>query len=451
MPGACKMSYTGALATRDDGVDGHECTRPVVEVQLDNFEAEEARWWAAILASGQGWQAEMDLASKTYISPWTICARASCDFRLSCATSHMPSSAPGASFLDASRYLNKFCIEHAISDQSHAALAAVLLLPSLESLRSSKLAVPKTVGFRDSLHGTQRRGPHDWIHSNRYVDRLITLSCNSGGLRPMLMSVFYEPDIECNAVSAWLPGTIAALTSIGELYSQSVIRLCMSRAPTTALLWLGSYVLGCHTKFLNEGLRFGQLPIELRSAAWSGLVQSFIQPPTSNQLVRDGTVSREDECKILLLCQSSDHTRVPLCQWKPFGVTPIDYTDVDVRKHRTCQDHQLLCEKISWRCEGGRNVMETLSQGMSKHGKHGDLQIDGQHDKDYIPVCFGELNQEREGISVNATRNMSGWLRPDGCAPHEREIWKHEWMITSESSEEEHGADGDGSPYMSSP
>lgn len=449
MSGGCKLLYTDTLATRDDGFDGKKKERNIVNVQLNDAGAEEARWWAAILAPGQGWHATMNLPSETYISPWSICTQSSCEFQLSCTTVHLPPYAPAASFLDARRYLHKFCVDHSISDQSHAALAAVLLLPSLESSHIFKLAIPKDTASKDSFRGTRHSNQYDWIYEDRHIDKLITLSCNSKGMRPMLMSVFYEPDIECNAVSPWLQGTIAALTSIGNLTSHSTVRLCMSRAPTIAVLWLGSYIVGCHKKFLNEGLRYGQLPIELHSAAWSGLLQSFVQLPTSNPLMRDGAVSREDECRLLFLSQSSDHTRLPLCQWKPFGVTPIDYTDIEVRKHKMCQGHQLLCEKISWECEGDRDDVQILLQNTTKHEMHGDVQTDGRHDKDFIPVRFAELNREREGISENATRNMFGWLRPDGCAPHELKIWKHEWMYASSSSDED-DTDLDESLYISS-
>jgi hypothetical protein len=76
--------------------------------------------------------------------------------------------------------------------------------------------------------------------------------------------------------------------------------MCMERVPAVACLWLGVFVLRLHESLLQE-LRFGQMPIDLHSAARSGTVQSTIQHRISNPLMQDKAMSRADECKLLFL------------------------------------------------------------------------------------------------------------------------------------------------------
>jgi len=44
------------------------------------------------------------------------------------------------------------------------------------------------------------------------------------------------------------------------------------------------------------------------------------------------------------------------------------------------------------------------------------------------PVNYGKLNMEKDSASEHATRSIFWWLRFDGCAPDEKEMWKHEWL-----------------------
>lgn len=71
--------------------------------------------------------------------------------------------------------------------------------------------------------------------------------------------------------------------------------MLMDRVPNVTFLWLGATILNLRKKLLRS-VRFGQIPIDLHSAVWSGTVQSFIQQPVSNPLVADGHMSRADEC-----------------------------------------------------------------------------------------------------------------------------------------------------------
>ncbi|EOA85929.1 uncharacterized protein SETTUDRAFT_110951 [Exserohilum turcica Et28A] len=281
-------------------------------------------------------------------------------------------SASAATFSEAFGFLNRFCTRHDIVDQSHAALAAVLLLP-----------------------------------------------CNINGLRPLLLSVFYEANIECNAVTPWLQGTVAAIESlVGEKLS-IFGRMCMERRPEVACIWLGSAILGIQQKLLQD-IKYGQIPIDLDSAAWTGTIQSFIQQPVSRPLAVDGYIQRADECRLLFLCQSRNHTRTPICQWKPFGKTPKDDVDLEVKVHEHCEGHGLQYQGFVWDCTEGEIKLLSIQQCQYT-----------------VPIVWKGLNCEQEAISENATRNIFSWLRSDGYPPYEKAIFEHEWFMTYDSDEEQ--------------
>ena len=180
-----------------------------------------------------------------------------------------------------------------------------------------QLPTPRVSNWRKAPHPPpdcpDGKLQHDWIHEDHHIDKLLTLSCNTRGIRSMFFSVFYEPDIECNAATSWLQGALAAMDHLAGNNPHIIGRMCMERAPRVACLWLGSLILGVQERLLQE-LQFGQIPIDLHSAVWSGTVQSFIQQRISKPLIKNGCVSRADECRLLFLSQPDHHARVPVCQ-----------------------------------------------------------------------------------------------------------------------------------------
>ena len=213
-----------------------------------------------------------------------------------------------------------------------------------------------------------------------------------------------------------------------------------------------STILGVQEKVL-QGVRFGQIPIDLHSAVWSGTDQSFLQQPVSKPLVTDGCVSRADECRLLFLSQSGHHARVPVCQWKPFGATPVEDVDVEVRTHEGFEGHQLQYECIFWECMNDSTVFQSVQGADSLNfPDHSPSKAPANTNVGPVSVFYGVLGRDREAISENATRSIFGWLRFDGYARHEEEIWKHEWFDMSNSDDDisEGKTTSDGSPKLSS-
>ncbi|KAF1841392.1 uncharacterized protein K460DRAFT_388343 [Cucurbitaria berberidis CBS 394.84] len=433
MSPSCSLVYTDSQANHDTNTDCRGVQNSLV-VDIGPANPEEARWWAAILAQGQGWLATMQ---PSYYSPWSINLQSNPEFSLSAEVSALPLMGSASSCLDACGFLNKFCLRHNIVDQSHAALAAVLLFPSMGNGGTLQMPFHKVDQHKQSperpltLHdGCSQLND---IYDGQHLDRFLTLSCNIRGIRPMLLSVFYEPSVECNAVTPWLQGTLAAIESLTDNDPSVLGRMCMERTPEVAFIWLGASILGLQKSIL-QGVHYGQIPIDLHSAVWSRTVQSFIQQPVSKPLVTDGHVQRADECRLLFLSQSDHHTRVPVCQWKPFGSTPTDDVDVEVRIHAQCKDHQLQYKGFAWDCTEGESESQVSGDYVGLPRIHSSIQ---DFDCAYEIPNAEELNHKNEVISENATRIILRWLRVDGHAPHELETFKHEWLNAYDSDEEE--------------
>jgi hypothetical protein len=432
MSASCSLSYTDHLA-RHDATTKHRNVLKSLVVDIGCAGPEEVRWWAAILAQGQGWRATMQ---SSFCSPWSICLLSKLEFILSTQVSALPMMGSASSFSDACGFLNKFCLRHNIVDQSHAALAAVLLFPSMG--KDGGLEIPLRIFRQQNQSPEHPPTYHDGhpqlnrIHDGQHLDRLLTLSCNSRGIRPLLLSVFYEPSIECNAVTPWLQGTLAAIESLTSDNPSILGRMCMERTPELAYIWLGASVLGLQEKLL-QGVRYGQIPIDLHSAVWSRTVQSFIQQPVSLPLLAGDHVLRADECRLLFLSQSDHHTRAPVSQWKPFGTTPIKDVEVEVRVHAECNGHGLEYKGFVWDCMEGESEPQLRVDCVCISRSHSTQDIDHADD---IP-SVKELDRENEIISENATRTILRWLRVEGNALHEQEIFKHEWLEELDSDEEE--------------
>ena len=274
--------------------------------------------------------------------------------------------------------------------------------------------------------------PASWMpHLRRHIDKLMTLSCYNKGVRPMLLGAFYNPDIECNAVSPWLQGTLKVLDAIASGGKPLLMaRMFMDRNPNVAFLWVGATVLGLQQDLLEE-VRHGHIPTSHLSAAWSGKVQSFVQQPVSNPPVASGsgTISRADEGRLLHLTQTNGRTAVPRCPWRPFGTTPLEDTDVGVRLHADCTRHGLQYQGLVWTCAGGKVASGGCDGNLNRDSGLDPELLSAVAASDKNKVDFSGLRIDDEVFSARATRIMFGWLRPRGAfAERERGIWQHEWF-----------------------
>jgi hypothetical protein len=166
--------------------------------------------------------------------------------------------------------------------------------------------------------------------------------------------------MECNFVTPWLQGALAAIDSLAGDKPLVLGRMFMDRLPEVAFLWFGATFLGLQKKLLQDA-RFGLIPMDLHAAARSGTVQSFIQQPVSDPIVEDCRVSRADQCRLLFLSEPGSHKRVPICPWRPFGATALEDTEIEIRVHANCKGHALRYQGLFWDCIGDEEAIQRAS------------------------------------------------------------------------------------------
>ena len=421
------------------GMSNNTPCSDAMHVDLGGIGHDAARWWAAILASGTGWEAAITCSGKRYLSPWSIRIATGQPFLLwrTEATSQerelaefetAPKSPPSSAV--ALQYLSEFCSHHEISSQCLAALATVLMIPYQGRL--CQLHLP-----RPCIEAPFRGGPSTFQYGFEEHLRLLpfymSISCNTQGIRPLLHGPFYEPSVSCNLVDSWLEGAFQTIDPIIQRNDYSGLATVMGRRqPKIAPMWLGAIILGIETQILQP-IRAGMFAIDMLSAAWTSTSHSFIGPRRQIPSKIDGLrISRADECRLLYIAQP-DHSRVPVCPWKPFGDTDLQDADIEVREHACCTGKHCL-QYHSWAWD--------LRDGKKSTPDRGFIPNDGFMDADEItvdllisPQCRDDPNSEE--LSEIATRSVFSWLRSNGYPMKERGVWMHPWLSVNDSSDEE--------------
>ncbi|GKZ27099.1 hypothetical protein AbraIFM66951_008087 [Aspergillus brasiliensis] len=423
MPGAV-LTYTDIKA---DNTHGAEDGDPVV-VDTGVTHDEAARWWAAILAPGEGWKAYIAIGSDTFRSPWSISLPMDPTITLKHQKNQSLSSGTAIPATTALQNLSDYCSLYDIVDQCYAALSAVLLLPSMHVYQKNITLPRPSLSHRPTHKRTPSKSTSQpnlsSLQEAHTLDKLLTLSCNTKGTRSLLSSIFYSPDIPCNLTSPYLQSIATIINTIKD--NRILTHMLMNRVPHLSFLWLGGAVLNIQSKILYEG-NFGLIPTEIHAAVWSRTMQSFMQEPIKP--AENGYIRRADECRLLYAIQEEQHTRWPICPWMPFGVTAIEDAEIEVRLHADCTGHHLQYAGWKWTCRNGKVVYQMSDDTSTAVPLH-----EGPVVEDVI-IDYQGLNHGDEGVSENATRSIFGWLRVEGFPPSEKKI--HDWIYIDESGDEE--------------
>lgn len=285
IPGA-GISYNSrnqAQLNSSNGPQGLEDDDTSVVVDIGDVDDAAARWWAAVLAADGGWDASIRSDTGVLLcSPWSIRTQPGPTFTISAKVqpcSAMENSRP-ASFGTALRYLSEYCHLHDLAEQSQAALAAALLIPVAKfDAKRIKLPVPRLPRKATRSHEKPQALP-PWDMEPRQLDRLLTLSCNARGVKALLNSIFFEPDVACNSCGAWLQGSFAFLDSDRAGDPRVLLSTFVERDPGLGFLWLGAFITGAEERCLQEA-RTGWWKVDISAAAWTGTHASFIQEPVT--------------------------------------------------------------------------------------------------------------------------------------------------------------------------
>ncbi|RFU31114.1 hypothetical protein B7463_g5222, partial [Scytalidium lignicola] len=436
IPGASGPEYSSCEAEWDDkniSFERASTGSTTAIIDLGDIDDDAARWWAAVLAVEGGWNASVP-SDRGHIlhSPWHTKLVSEQRFTLSRGTKchPLPAKHRAASFATALHYLSSYCEFHGVAEQSHAALAATLLLPVARfDNRRIQLPTPRVRRKVRFNKETICKAPA-WSENLNQLDRLLTLSCNAVGTKALLNSVFFEPGVASNICGAWLQGTFAFLDSDIVQDQHILLSVLIKRDPSLGFLWLGAFTIGAQTRCLQEA-RQAWWKIDLHVAAWTGTLMSFIQEPVSTLSPGTEEISRADECRLMYLSHDQSYTVPPLFSFAPFGSTAITDTNIDVRQHARCEtSHSLEYEGLTWRCRGSQRAAITVPR-IPLRAKNGQ-PIDGN-----ISVPYDNLDNEDDDSSKMVTRNIFTWLRDeDGFPVAERAIREHEWIDNLDSDDD---------------
>ncbi|KAH6706238.1 hypothetical protein BKA61DRAFT_558683 [Leptodontidium sp. MPI-SDFR-AT-0119] len=437
IPGASGPEYSSFEAEWDDKnipLERAPTGSTTAIVDLGDIDDDAARWWAAVLALEGGWNASIPSDKGPILhSPWSTKLVSEQHFTLSRGTKLRPllTQYRAASFTTALRYLSNYCEFHNVAEQSHAALAATLLLPVARfDNRRVQLPTPR-VRRKVRLNRETTCKTPAWSKNLNQLDKFLTLSCNAVGTKALLSSIFFDPGVACNICGAWLQGTFAFLDSDIIMQDQHILlRVLMKRDPSLGFLWLGAFIIGAKTRSLQEA-RQAWWKIDLHVAAWTGTLMSFIQEPVSTLAPGTKELSRADECRLMYLSHDQYYTTPPLFPFPPFGSTAITDTNIDVRQHAQCEtSHGLEYEGLTWRCRSGQRTTTTFPRIPFR-------TKDGQLTNGNISITYDKLDNEDDDCSEMVTRNIFTWLRDDDGFPiAERAIREHEWIDNLDSDDD---------------
>ncbi|KAL8639315.1 MAG: hypothetical protein Q9228_003642, partial [Teloschistes exilis] len=160
-----------------------------------------------------------------------------------------------------------------------------------------------------------------------------------------------------------------------------------------------------------------------------------------------GEIALSDKCRLLYLFGADFKKHAPICPWPPFGSTPVEDPDLEVREHAECKEHCLLYQSWSWNTEGGPSCADGGFEGSATgdcwDGSAAWMDTNPDDSKCTDPIKYDETWKKASQIETGA---VFRWLRSEGIPSHERAMFQHEWLRDN-LSEDESLVDEDDSTY----
>ncbi|KAG6140828.1 hypothetical protein E4U12_005804 [Claviceps purpurea] len=439
IPGAEAIKYTNSSsALSETGGGFKETDGPVVDLGIVTDEA--VRWWAAVLAPGEGWAARIHHRGEDLRSPWSVRLQSSKELTLCSRNTLSPGDDESPpSFSTAVQYIADYAKYHGVEDQSRAAFAAALLLPARRSI-SKTFRWPRPAWHNKPPELSAEQCWPPWGEDNDQLDKLITMSCNVIGMLSLLCSSFVDPDLPCNVSGAWMQGAFAVLDE-PEAKKPDVLRsMLLKRSPTLGFLWLGAILLDMQGRIMACA-RPVVYTTDLHSTAWTATFGTFFQRPVADYPPNTETIQRADEARLMFLSQAESHSELPLVPFPPFGTIAVRDCVLEVQLHASCSgSHGLLYAGWTWDCLGNVKVAQDSGSRLLEFGDA------NEHPAASMAIRFDKLDQDQD-ISVLMTTNIFTWLREqDGWPVAERGIRDclDENFMSDDYDDESAAPEGDG-------
>ena len=238
---------------------------------------------------------------------------------------------------------------------------------------------------------------------------------------------FWEPDIPCNLVHAWLYPpceqlpTVEGMSGFMQRHREALLMMCVGRQTRLAPLFLGANLSGIMPlviRFVKSGVPV----LDLDAAGWTGSDQFFIQDSGRRTLVQSNCMRRADVWR--LFYTTEEYRRPPLTPWKPFGEMELQNIPLQASTHHGCSDHYLRYQLWRWELVDGSFLED---DGLHQDDLEVSSIIYGTDPSTFIPL---EMPSIQDTASENATRHAYQWVtvNGDGFPSSERDIYNHEWV-----------------------
>ncbi|KOC07923.1 hypothetical protein AFLA70_129g002580 [Aspergillus flavus AF70] len=175
-------------------------------VNIGKVDSGAARWWAALLAPGQGWKVIFTQQENTsYAVPWSVVLHGKqCigivweDIGITVDGDQCDDPPTSQAALS---ILTKFCLMHNLGDQFYAAFAASLMFPTHNHHKITiELPFP-TIDAPKSQITLSDTSAEEYMAIDNKIPFYISLGCNHIVVVSSLCGSFWESDIPCNLVA----------------------------------------------------------------------------------------------------------------------------------------------------------------------------------------------------------------------------------------------------------
>ena len=393
---------------------------------VGEVEDEACRWWQALLATGQGWKAEIAADSEgSFLTPWAVQLedKFTCLVRSSRNSSEQHSFSPPSS-IRAMEFLRDFCVLNDAQSEIPIAMSIAFMLPT-----NNIYGLPVNIQwqlidnsrFQSSETNNNQLQPF-WDNIAHYL----SICCHPRGMVSNLCGGFWEPGIPCYMAHAWLYPPCRKLPDIpgisgsAHLYHEALLRVYVARRPNMGFLFLGACLTGVIPLVLHF-VRSGLPVLDLDAAAWVGCEQSFIQNAGPQVPASPNCMLRSDIWRLLYI--TGEYPSPPLTPWAPFGEMELQNISLPARLHNQCGDHYLSYRLWSWKLADDSTLedkgLHISNSSPCSRTYTGDQQM-------RFP---SEAFSIQDSASENATRLILQWVtvNGDGFPPSERDIYNHEW------------------------
>ncbi|PYI28568.1 hypothetical protein BP00DRAFT_488680 [Aspergillus indologenus CBS 114.80] len=473
--GWCYILSAGLVELQGDGASMRytECTAmgcgdgvsedPAANV-IDIGAADEdvSRWWAALLAPGEGWKAVGE-----FLAPWSVAYAGAAQryciaWRRSGALRTASTPVPLSS-RQAFEALARFALSHNAGRQFLVALATAITVPS-HNWHGSAVRLPPPASTHSCVccpaGAATQSIPPEWAVLHEHLPYYMSLSCHPDALMSSLCGTFWQADVPCTLASPWLH---LILTEVREgcepdHYAEILAIIGGIRRPSISALWLGAAAGGLVPMVIRR-VRRGRPPLDPVVSPWTGCAQSFMEG-----LIRGSYADaqptdwiwRADVWRLLHLpvveADGMSYAHPPRTPWEPCGRMRVKDCALRVVAHLTCGRHEFRYHCWAWELEGGEVVHDlgfsAVEQPASASSSVG-VAVDVDGGSGCVPDSgpFPSTSCDLEA-SLEASLEVFRWFVINGEGVPAETLYRDAWLegLDDDVESEEAVAEDEGGP-----